>query len=695
MRATWLRSLAWVLTSAVVVLTVIFVGLALNAARDTSLEGSDLFVLLLPLPAIAGLLILNAQPRNPIGWLLMVWATGSTVGFGIDLPLLTMTEPPASINLGLWLMMWFQGWSWLIFIFPIFHLLQVFPTGRALTPRWRWLMFVEIGMALTFITLSAFSKEIGPVEGDLWTVRNPIGFIDLEFWEGGFQVAWTAGLLILVLGGAASSIVRFRRAQGEERQQMKWLVFALTMFAIVYSSLAAASEWVSSGIFDLLFALTIAAIPVAVTVAVLRFHLYEIDVVISRTLVYGALAVFIAGVYVAIVVGVGRLFGQGLEHNAFLSIAATALVAVAFQPVRRWLERLANRLVYGRRATPYQVLSDFSRRLAATDDHLLSQVARSLADGTSAQSAAVWVRSGEYFERSSVWPADVMQPLPIPLDVEEIPGADRTAWAVHEDERLGALTLSFPRGQQPTPLDERLLTELAAGMGLALRNSVLTKSLQNRIEELRDSRRRIVAVQDDTRRRLERDLHDGAQQQLVALKVKLSLARRLASSGGAERTSEVLEPLNAEAESAIQAMRNIARGIFPPLLEAEGLEAALRALARTSPLPVSLEAAGIGRFPRQVEAIVYFCILEALQNAVRHARASSVHISLRGVGSELTFFVHDDGIGFDPSTVAAGSGLTNIADRIDALEGQFEVISTPGSGTTISASVPVPSLVTA
>jgi signal transduction histidine kinase len=275
----------------------------------------------------------------------------------------------------------------------------------------------------------------------------------------------------------------------------------------------------------------------------------------------------------------------------------------------------------------------------------------------------------------------------VPVGVEGFPGVDRLAWVTHDGERLGALTLSFPRGQAPTPVDERLLSELAAGMGLALRNSVLTESLRLRIEELRESRRRIVAVQDQTRRQLERDLHDGAQQQLVALKVKLALARRLAANGAAPRTAEVLEGLNAEAEGAIQSMRDFARGIYPPLLESEGLAAAVLAHARKCPIPVSVDTGGVGRFPQPVETTVYFCIVEGLQNTVKHARASSAHVALAEADGQVTFTVTDDGTGFDPAG-PRGHGLTNISDRLDANGGHLHIDTTPGHGTTITGTIP-------
>jgi signal transduction histidine kinase len=203
----------------------------------------------------------------------------------------------------------------------------------------------------------------------------------------------------------------------------------------------------------------------------------------------------------------------------------------------------------------------------------------------------------------------------------------------------------------------------------------------------------VVEAQDETRRRLERDLHDGAQQQLVALKVKLSLARRLAAKADAERTLQVLDGLNVEAEDSIQSMRDLARGIYPPLLEAEGLQPAVTALARKATLPVTVEASTVGRYPRQIEATIYFCVAEALENVAKHARATSAHVILGEEAGEVTFTVIDDGTGFDQEM--RGEGLTNIADRVDALVGALQVTSAPGKGTSVRGRIPFEVAVTA
>jgi signal transduction histidine kinase len=218
-------------------------------------------------------------------------------------------------------------------------------------------------------------------------------------------------------------------------------------------------------------------------------------------------------------------------------------------------------------------------------------------------------------------------------------------------------------------------------MGLALQNLTLTRSLRQRVDELRQSRRRIVSVQDETRRRLERDLHDGAQQQLVALKVKLSLAAKMATDS--PRTAEVLSGLNAEAETAIQSMRALARGIYPPLLEAEGLGPAISALARGASVPVSVDLAGIGRHPTQIESTVYFCLAEALQHAIRHGRARSAHIWIRVEGNELAFTLRHDGIPVE----GASNGSINLADRLDSVLGRLD---TDANGDGLTGRIPLP-----
>jgi signal transduction histidine kinase len=231
------------------------------------------------------------------------------------------------------------------------------------------------------------------------------------------------------------------------------------------------------------------------------------------------------------------------------------------------------------------------------------------------------------------------------------------------------------------PTKERLIRDLAGQAGLVLRNAAL-------IDDLRASRQRLVAAQDAERRRIERNIHDGAQQQLVALAVKLGLAERVLSSN-ADRAATMLAEAKAETNDALETLRDLARGIYPPLLADEGLAAAITAQARKSALPVSVETDGIGRYPQETEAAVYFSCLEALQNVAKHAGATSASIRLRHENGNVTFEITDDGRGFDPAVSTYGTGLQGMADRLAALGGALSVRSAPGTGTTIAGAVPV------
>jgi signal transduction histidine kinase len=242
-------------------------------------------------------------------------------------------------------------------------------------------------------------------------------------------------------------------------------------------------------------------------------------------------------------------------------------------------------------------------------------------------------------------------------------------------------------GESLTPVEEKLLTDLAAQAGLVLKNVGLTAELLLRLEELRASRQRLVAAQDEERRRLERNLHDGAQQNLVALKVKLGLAEMLAEKDP-EKAKTVLAELKNDADEALETLRDLARGIYPPLLADKGLTAALESQARKATVPVTVEADGIGRYPQDIEAAVYFCVLEALQNVQKYAKASHAFVRLNTNDGTIGFEVEDDGVGFDAATVKRGSGLTNMTDRLDALGGSVRITSIPGAGTSVRGTLP-------
>jgi signal transduction histidine kinase len=289
---------------------------------------------------------------------------------------------------------------------------------------------------------------------------------------------------------------------------------------------------------------------------------------------------------------------------------------------------------------------------------------------------AVWLAIGRELRPQAEWPERGERSTPFPLDDLGSRGAFEVR---HVGELLGAITVEMPANDPMNNSKERLVRDLAAQAGLVLRNVKL-------IEDLRASRQRLVAAQDDERRKIERDLHDGAQQQLVALAVKLRLARQLADRD-VEGAKRALEELSGDATGALEDLRDLARGIYPPLLADKGLPEALEAQARRATIPVEVETNGTVRYPREIESAVYFCVLEALNNVAKYAEASRATIRLGVQDEALTFAVEDDGRGFEPATTGYGTGIQGMADRLDAIGGTLDVQSSPGGGTTVTGSV--------
>src|SRR2546423_7559295 len=643
-----------------------------------------------------GVFLASRRPGNPIGWLFQAVALASALlVFADEYWIRGLAVAPGSLPLAVEvdvILPYLAAVVWPAFI-PL--LLTLYPTGRPASRRWWSAVWASVALALLYGpsffllpgTLTAAVRQSVSLH-----VSNPIGIpfdSDLNY------LVQSPALLIPFALALLSVADRWRRSRGDERQQLNWLAAVCLLIALVLVPYVAVQSGISiplwvSWIFGSLLLLGFAfGIPGAMAVAILRYRLYEIDVVLNRALIYGALAAFITAVYVGIVVGWGTLMGSRGRPNLALPTAATGVVAVAFQPVREWIERVSNRLIFGQRGTPYEVLAQFSHRVAGAyaNEEVLPRLARVLREGTGAASATVWLHSHSERIVAATWPAEA-QPVP----PEQ---ADRVVSVRHQGEELGELAVKKRPGEPVTPVEAKLLADLAAQAGQVLRNVRLTADLQARLEQissqaadLKECRQRIVAAQDAERRRLERNIHDGAQQHLVALAVKLRLTAVLARRD-TQRARPSIADLRRQTKDALETLSALAAGPYPPVPLERGNAEAL--FAQNAPTMVPLEVIDhvSGRYSEDLEAAVYFCFQEAIQNAVKHAHASHISVRLDDRAGTLQFAVSDDGTGFDTSTARRGAGMQNMADRVAAGGGSLEVQSRRGGGTTIRGSLPV------
>jgi signal transduction histidine kinase len=404
-------------------------------------------------------------------------------------------------------------------------------------------------------------------------------------------------------------------------------------------------------------------------------------------LVVAGLTAFVVLVYVVVVVGGGALAGHTSSPDLGLSVLATAVVAVAFDRVQSALERVAARVVYRGTTPPYDVWGRFASTVAGSypAEEVPARMARALAEGTGARSAEVWLAVQGEPRLAATWP-------PRAAAVPEGTPGRRALPVRYGGEQLGVLVVS--ERAPLTAVEERLFEALADQAGLVMRSARLRADLQLRVtelsqraDELRASRRRLVDVQDDRRRTLERNIHDGAQQHLVALAVNLRLAQAL-SARSPERARELLHAQEKATADAVDTLVQLSQGIYPPLLAGQGLPAALQAAAATSPVSVDVAASNVSRYPANVETAAYFCCLEALQNAVKHSGATSIRIELRGTSDSLSLAVSDDGSGFDRASTPGGAGLANLRDRVESVGGVLATESAPGGGTRVRATLP-------
>jgi signal transduction histidine kinase len=674
-------------------------GLALTLISWGNLKLNDgVSSLYNPVAAVAyatlGVLIIR-RAANLIGWIMLAEGAGIAV-FGLTsaYAIAGVAAHPGSLPAAK-LAGTLSECSFSPVTFLIALMFLLFPTGKLPSSRWRPVAaagFLVAGLNLIGLVVTPRLLQL-PVPGGI-SLRypNPLGVKSFAPVLRAVPVGTLYGLGVVFVPFMAavvvSLVVRYRAGDRLMRQQIKWLALAAAVFAacllIALLGVAAGQVWLTGTAFTVSAVVSLFGIPAAMTVAILRHRLFDIDVIISRAVVYALLSAAFTGVYVGIVLGIGTFVGH--QGGAVLTIAAAVTIALLFAPLRRRAQLLANRLVYGRRATPYQALSDFAGDMAGQLDltEAVDRMVSVLGGATGADRAEAWIRVGTQLRPAAIWPHDSPPPAAVALGpgggLPAFEGTSRAVAVQHGGELLGALSLQKPRNEPLTSTEDELLRHLASQAGLVLRNAAL-------IDELRASRRRLVGAQDAERRKIERNLHDGAQQQLVALTIQLRLLEESADDPAAVRQ---LAPVVRDGlHAALDDLRDLARGIYPPLLADQGLVPALHAQARRAALPVEIEADGVGRFPQDTEAAVYFCTLEALQNIAKYAEASRATVGLSCSGGSLRFTVTDDGAGFDTARTRHGSGLQGMSDRLAALGGAFDVRSRPGHGTTVSGELPV------
>ena len=642
---------------------------------------------------LVGLLITRRLPRNRVGWLLLAIGIGWSLGGLLDAYVRwALILEPGSLPAGVAV----QAIGAAMWLPPValtgIFLILLFPDGHLPSRRWRPLAW--LGACVVVVGVLSLSLAPGPIEGAIAAVGqdNPLGVSAVGSLLDVLFVVSVALLPVCILASATSLVLRYRRSRGEERLQLKWLTtagaFVATAFLLsILVSLVAATQpdesrldaW--SAAVDTVAVLSFGLIPIAIGVAVLRHGLYGIDAIISRALMVGALGVFITGVYVAIVVGIGALIGEQGPSVA-LSVVATAVVAVAFQPVRERVQRWVNRLVYGERATPYEVLADFASRVTGryTTAELLPRLAETVSEGLGGAQVEVWVRTGDELVREVSRPAEPtasVAPAPVSVDGVAMLDGDRVVPVRHRDQLLGALAVSKPAGEAITPPEDAMLGQVATQAGLVLRNLRL-------IDDLKGSRVRLVASQDAERRRLERNLHDGAQQSLVSVAL---LTRMAAARASDPELKKSLSDAGEQLQSAIDELRELARGIHPVVLTERGLGPALNSLAERSPVPVIVETDLRDRLPESIEATLYLVAAEAIRNAGRHSGAGAVRVRVAPIDGAVILDVADDGPGGADPTL--GAGLKGLTDRVAAVDGVLDVHSTASAGTRITCTVPV------
>jgi signal transduction histidine kinase len=707
--ATRLAWSLWAACVALMALALLLESLTYDALSNMSIDewvpgiAAPMGILSLVYPTI-GALIVSRLPRNPIGWIFC--------GVGLLYGIRRFTEAYAEYTLYGNIALPFGDYAaWISSLLEftgqalaVVFLMLLFPDGRLPSRRWRIVAWAAICGA----ALAATSDALAPSSGNPLGVTGVIGgmFTTYEL----FAASYSLGMTLLLASSFAalfSLIFRLRRARGDERQQLMWFLYAaapatvglsvvILEFVVVlfttdllFGTVHLRSPWLwffEDVHYASIFALLL--LPVCTYIAILRHRLYDIDRLINRTLVYGSLTACVVGIYVLAVGGLGTLFQA--RGNLAVSLLATGVVAVLFQPLRTRLQHAVNRLMYGERDDPYAVISRLGRRLEATiaPETVLPTIAETIAQALKLPYAAILLKEGGGFRSAAAYGSPTGEPETLPL--------------MYQREEIGRLVIAARApGEEFSPADRRLLEDLARQAEVAVHAVRLTADLQR-------SRERLVATREEERRRLRRDLHDGFGPTLASLALGLHAARKLMASNELQGADEVLSRLEQETEGTVADVRRLIYGLRPPALDDLGLIVALRHQAesqgmssaptdarsnehRESELVFRMEAPEeLPPLPAAVEVAGYRIIQEALTNVARHAGAKTccVRLSVDAAADALQLEVTDDGVGM-PEGRHAGVGLSSMRERAVELGGICDVKPIPTGGTRVLARLPL------
>jgi two-component system NarL family sensor kinase len=721
----------WVVCVALMVLALLFdffrTDQLLSYPWQVQIHGMVLYPLYAVLTGIVslvyptiGAMIVSRLPANPIGWIFCI------VGllYQVQHFALAYANYAVAKNFALpwgeyvaWSSTW-VGFAGLILAGVLLMLL--FPDGRLLSRWWR----IAAWAAVLGAALAALADGFYP--GALAThgyVENPLSAIGMigrgltTYGSLAVSKLLASGLLLVsTLAALVSSIVRLSRASGDERQQLKWFLYAAVPAAVSLSAFqieVMISNYTTNSVFQVMSmfgildndvfsavdvfyatsytpAFALLTLAVFTCVAILRYKLYDIDLLINRTLVYGSLSAGIAGIYVLAVVGLEALFQA--RGNLAVSLVVTALVAALFQPLRSRLQRAVNRLMYGERDDPNAVTSRLGKRLEATlaPEAVLPTIAETIAQALKLPYAAILLKEGEGFRSAASYGSPTAEPEALPL--------------VYQREEIGRLLIAARApGEGFSEADRSLLEDLARQAEVAVHAVSLTSDLQR-------SREQLVTTREEERRRLRRDLHDGLGPTLASFALKLDAARKLVSSNPQD-TELLLSRLKEQTQETVSDVRRLVYGLRPPALDDLGLFAAIRQQAESHGFVVddysgsagkeSTEEAGltfnletredVPALPAAVEVACYRIVQEALTNVARHARAKTCHVrlSVDRAGRTLELGIRDDGVGMSEGR-RAGVGLSSMRERAEELGGTLAIEPGSEGGTRVLARLPLP-----